>query len=141
MIYKRFKDKYFQLFVKGALNGVFENDLDLIKKSVNKHLVIVCSPKSGSTWLTRSLQEITSFKRLDLIASFERREQEIDFYHLLQQKPSGEILSPHIHLKYSEFSENLFMSIGSKIILQVRDIFDSVISLVDHVDKEGVKFF
>ena len=40
----------------------------------------------------------------------------------------------------SEFSENIFKSINSKVILQVRNIFDSIISLVDHIDNEGVKF-
>lgn len=134
------KKKIIRSLLKRSSFQNYQNDLEAVKEKLDNHLIILCAPKSGSTWLSRIMKNILKYDEIQMVSTFGHREQEIDFYYFLTQQPKGSVFSPHLHLKYSEYSESFFRKIDTKIIFQVRDIYDSVISLLDHVDKEGTAF-
>ncbi len=111
----------------------------VLQKNVKKHVFLICAPKSGSTWLTNILKRILKWKIVKLLPAFEHREQEIDLAPLSESNAKGKIFSPHQHLRYSHHTENIINILDSYVILQLRNIFDTIISYKDHLDKESVK--
>jgi len=110
------------------------------KQNINKHVWLVCAPKSGSTWLTRILQDTLKWDSVKLVPSFGNREQEVDLSPLLAKGITGNLLTPHLHCRYSEYTHEIIDNLDTKVILQVRDIFDTLISFYDHIEKEGPTF-
>jgi hypothetical protein len=110
-----------------------------IKKNIKKHLFLICAPKSGSTWLTNILKKTLQWNVVKLLPAFEHREQEIDLSPLFESGVKGNVFSPHQHLRYSLYTEKLINMLDSYLILQLRNIFDTIISYKDHLDKESVK--
>ena len=117
----------------------FELQEKEIKKNVEKHLFLICAPKSGSTWLTNILKRILKWKIVKLLPAFEHREQEIDLVPLFESRAKGNVFSPHQHLRYSHYTEKIINALDSYLILQLRDLYDTIISYKDHLNKESVK--
>lgn len=109
-----------------------------LKKNIDKHLFLVCAPKSGSTWLSVILENLLNWPAIYLVSAFGHREQEIDLNPLLASNKKGNIISPHQHLRYSKYSKEIIDTLNSKLVLQVRNIFDTIISYRDHLDQESV---
>lgn len=112
---------------------------NVLKENINKHLLLVCAPKSGSTWLTEILKDILEWPSIKLLPAYGHREQEIDLSELISSNVKGNILSPHQHLRYSDYTEKIINILDSHIILQVRNIYDTIISYRDHMNNENVK--
>ena len=117
----------------------FELQEQEIKKKVEKHLFLICAPKSGSTWLTNILKKILQWKVVKLLPAFEHREQEIDLTALFQANVKGKVFSPHQHLRYSHHTEKIITMLDSYLVLQLRNIWDTIISYKDHLNNESVK--
>ena len=117
----------------------FELQEKEIKKNVKKHLFLICAPKSGSTWLTIILKNILNWNVVKLFPAFEHREQEIDLAPLFESGVKGNVFSPHQHLRYSLYTEKIINMLDSYLILQLRSIYDTIISYKDHLNKESVK--
>ncbi|TNE29745.1 MAG: hypothetical protein EP346_05185 [Bacteroidetes bacterium] len=111
----------------------------VLKTKIDKHLFLVCAPKSGSTWLSHVVEELLDWPSVRLAPSFEHREQEIDLLPLLRNSNAPKVYSSHQHCRYSLYTEKVCRLINSHIVLQVRDIFDTVYSYVDHMNKESVR--
>lgn len=105
--------------------------------SQRKHAWIVAAPKSGSTWLSRMLRELLGWPEVALVNGYNRREQEVDIRPLLRY-PKGNILSPHQHCRASEPTVDFIKKFRVRPIIQTRNIFDTVVSLRDHLSKESV---
>lgn len=110
-----------------------------IKKNIEKHLFLICAPKSGSTWLTNILKRLLNWNVVKLLPAFEHREQEIDLVPLFESGVKGNVFSPHQHLRYSHHTEKIINMLDSYLILQLRSIYDTIISYKDHLNKESVK--
>jgi hypothetical protein len=102
-----------------------------------KHAWIVAAPKSGSTWLSRLLRELLGWPEVSLVNGYHRREQEVDIRPLLRY-PKGNVFSPHQHCRASEPTMDFIKKFGVKPIIQTRNIFDTVVSLRDHLFKESL---
>jgi hypothetical protein len=103
------------------------------------HLWIVSPPKSGSTWLSVTLLQLLGWQQVSLTTGYERREQEVDvppsFY-----RHTGNILSPHQHCRASQPTLDFIQRFKVTPIIQTRNIFDSVVSMRDHLTKENLVF-
>lgn len=98
------------------------------------HIWHIAAPKSGSTWLTSILSYIftsAGFK-IAYLHNARMREQEI-IPHILFSNPNDNIFSPHQHCKYSEYTIDLISLFRIRPILSIRNIFDTVISMRDHI--------
>jgi len=114
--------------------------LGMLSKNIDKHIWLVCAPKSGSTWLTRILQDTLKWQTVKMVPSFGNREQEIDLSCLLRAGASGKVLTPHQHCRYSAYTHEIIDALDTKVIFQVRDIFDTILSFYDHIEMEGPTF-
>jgi len=104
-----------------------------------KHAWLVAAPKSGSTWLSVMLEILLGWRKVPLWRGSDRREQEPDARELLRF-PRENIFSPHQHCRASESTVELINQFRIKSIIQVRNIYDSVISFREHCLNEGLLF-
>ncbi len=114
--------------------------LNKLSENIDKHLWLVCAPKSGSTWLTKILENILKWNSVKLVPGFGNREQEVDLSPLIASGVKGNLITPHQHCRYSAYTHEIVDTLDTKIILQVRDIFDTVVSFYDHIENEGPTF-
>ena len=75
-----------------------------------------------------------------LVPQYGYREQELYLNGLIENNVKGKLLTPQQHLRCSEHTEKIFNIMGTKVILLVRNIFDTVMSLKDHCENENVVF-
>jgi len=94
-----------------------------------RRILLACFPKSGSTYLTKILASLPGFEEATLVPGHGRREQELDRGRLLQY--SGSYVS-QCHVRYSETTSNYIEEFSLYPVVLVRNIFDVVMSLLDH---------
>lgn len=99
---------------------------------------MIAAPKSGSTWLSRILENLLGWQQVLLIPSHYRREQEIDIRKLVIESAHENIFSPGQHCRASEPTFKILRKARIKIFMQYRNIYDTVISVYDHFDANPV---
>jgi len=107
--------------------------MSLNNKNVN--LFIACFPKSGSSYLRTLLCNITGFKRATPVQFFGHNEQ--DLFEKKVKELYGKCSVAQQHVKGTNNNVRLFKKYKIKPIILVRNIFDIVLSLGDHIDKGG----
>ncbi|RMG85935.1 MAG: hypothetical protein D6712_08630 [Chloroflexi bacterium] len=130
--------------VKNLLTGSFiYAGVDLVKYatgiSLSKdkhHLLVACMPKSGSTFLTRIISELPGFSNVALVPGYGHREQELDTLMLLYWHRKNYVAQHHV--RYSETLSQQITRFGLRPIVLVRNIYDIVISIKDHLRNESV---
>ncbi|MFT7053585.1 MAG: hypothetical protein ACJAU1_001142 [Psychromonas sp.] len=100
------------------------------------HLLVACMPKSGSTFLTAILNNFPDFKQAILVPDAGRREQELDRIELIRHD-NHHYAAQH-HVRYSQPTKVLIEQFNIKPIILVRNIYDAMISLRDHLKNESV---
>jgi len=100
-----------------------------------RHIWLIAGPKSGSTWLGAMLLDVLKWPRVPLLDCYDRREQEVDVRMLLQH-PNEDIFTPHQHTRASQPTLNIIRLFRMIPIISVRNIFDSIISVRDHLYRE-----
>ncbi|WP_183097652.1 sulfotransferase domain-containing protein [Nocardioides pelophilus] len=117
----------------------------------SRAVLVACMPKSGSTYVTELLAQIPGFRREHIVPSYFRREQELsdslirrafDNTNTLRQAISrGTVTAEHRprgwvaqnHVKHNAETQTLIDRYGIVPVFLVRNIFDVVVSLRDHV--------
>ena len=107
-----------------------------LRHNIDKHIWFVCAPKSGSTWLTRIFKDALKWPSVALVPGFDHREQELDLSPLLAKGTAGNLLTPHQHCRYSSYTHQVIDALDTRVILQVRNLFDTVASLYDHLTND-----
>ena len=100
-----------------------------------KHVWLIAAPKSGSTWLGAMLERALDWPRVPLLDCYDRREQEIDV-RMLTLHPDTDIFTPHQHTRASHPTLSIIRQFRIMPIVLIRDLFDTVISLRDHLYRE-----
>lgn len=115
----------------------FVTAFDLLARHIlprKPHIFIACMPKSGSTFLANSLAEHASLKRVRLVPTYGAREQELCELRLSRYNQHTYI-SQH-HTRNSEWIQILIERYNLTPVVLVRNLFDTVISLRDHLREE-----
>lgn len=99
-----------------------------------KHILIPCMMKSGSTFLANILSEHENMRRVRLVPAWGVREQELSEQRLLRYNHNN--YTAQHHIKNSEWTQTLIKRYNLKTIVQIRNLFDIVISLRDHIRNE-----
>jgi len=134
---------------RGSMNFSFdeiqrvyrENSLIQIldQTTSRKYLWHIALPKSGSTWLTRILSALYAKNNWEigsLLPYYGRRNQEIDpRYFLASGSMDAHVFFVQQHCVYSEYTKFLIERSRTQCILQVRNIFDALVSAFDHLHK------
>ena len=101
-----------------------------------KCILLACFPKSGSTYLSKIISSYENFRKVDLVPSYGNREQELDIRKLHQNKKYNYIAQQHVRSSFE--TEKLINQFELKTIILVRNIYDIIPSLRDHLIKEGL---
>jgi hypothetical protein len=103
-----------------------------------KHAWIIAAPKTGSTWLSVLLEKLLAWRTVTLTSGCSlRREQEPDIRQMVRF-PGKNILSPHLHCRASESTVKFINQFHIKPIVQVRNVYDTMVSFRDHCLKGGL---
>lgn len=128
----------------------------------HKRVLVACFPKSGSTFLTQIIANLPGMRKVSLYpVPVRRREQEIDLLRILQE----EIISKHLrengnkqgnltevikypdvgggwvaqnHIRCSDITELITADYQISTIVLVRNIFDVLFSMRDHLNNSAV---
>jgi hypothetical protein len=123
--------------------------MDRYKDSIG--VLVACMPKSGSTFLSSLIANIPGFRREHVVPGYKRREQEICVKKLEEaylkteflrtcwrneelvntERPRGFVTQ--MHLRYTEPTAEIIERYNLRTIVLVRNIFDIIVSLADHV--------
>lgn len=95
------------------------------------HILLACMPKSGSTFLSTIISQLPDFIRVDLVPSYGRREQELS--ESLLQKYDGKSFVAQHHVRCSQQTELYIKNYRLVPIVLVRNLYDIVLSLNDHM--------
>ena len=105
-----------------------------------KHVWHVSAPKSGSTWLSVLLEEGLGWETLRLIPEDILREEVPEIMRFMHLSRSHHVFTPRTHTRYSRTVHRLVERTNIRVILQVRNIFDTVISYLDHLNSNRTGF-
>jgi len=101
------------------------------------HVLIACFPKSGSTYLRTLISNIHNIETISLTTGADRREQELSIERLVVFHKKNYVAQHHI--RYSLVTEKLMKEFNITPIFLVRNIYDTIESLYDHLHKEGIE--
>jgi hypothetical protein len=104
----------------------------------NECIVIACMPKSGSTFLLKGLSNITGFEVVWPFINGAGRDAH-NFYPPYLIDIYGKKTVCQMHMKATEANLKSVENFSLKPIILVRNLFDAVISIRDHLHKEGTR--
>ncbi len=106
--------------------------------STGHHIFLACMPKSGSTFLSNVLSDVSGYKNVQFrIKPFDHSlEQDIYFPALIKFKDCNTITQQHTRGASSNFK--MLRSINANILILTRNIFDVVISTYDHIENAKI---
>ena len=99
------------------------------------YVFVACMPRTGSTFLTETLCELTGFKRVELTDAFAENEQELDVPRLLDAYSYGSVTQQHVCA--NRRTVELMRDFGIRPVVLVRNIFDVVVSIRHFLLTEG----
>ena len=117
----------------------------------SRAVLVACMPKSGSTFLSAALAHLPGFRREHVVPSYGRREQELSEAEIVRAFDATQTLrrafdhgvmsSPHRpkawvaqhHVKHNHETQTLLDRYGIVPVCLVRNLYDIVVSLRDHV--------
>jgi hypothetical protein len=99
------------------------------------YVFVACMPRTGSTFLTETLCELTGFRRVELTDVYAENEQELDVPRLLDAYAYGSVTQQHVVANAR--TVKLLRDFGIRPVVLVRDIFDVVISVRHFLLTEG----
>jgi len=103
--------------------------------STKNHIFITCFPKSGSTYITKKLRDVTGYEDGKYVYYYLRNERELSKCRFIDNM-SRHTVSQH-HTRATEYNVMLLNQYNVKPIVLLRNIFDVVISMRDHFLREG----
>lgn len=102
----------------------------------NRMIVISAMPKSGSTFLTRSIAATTGYRHSYLACSYGNVDQELYLPKIIDAYGRGTVTQQHF--KANEHNLELLQFYGITPVVLVRNIFDVLVSARDHLVHENL---
>ena len=100
---------------------------------LGRHIFIACVPKSASTFLKNLLVNVTGYRDLFTVYAAGQTEHEI-YLPTLREYAEADTVTQQ-HCRASDANIHLMQAFGIRPLVLVRNIFDSVMSLLDFYDK------
>lgn len=107
--------------------------IDYPVSELGNHIFITCSPKSGSTFLKNLLVNLTGFKDLFSVYAGLQNEHDLDLPQLIKFGNVNTVTQQHA--RASEANIQMMQAFGIRPVVLVRDIYDSLFSLLDFYSK------
>ncbi|MGI8917194.1 MAG: sulfotransferase domain-containing protein [Pyrinomonadaceae bacterium] len=106
---------------------------EITTEQLGRHLFIACVPKSASTFLKNLLVDVTGYRDLFTVYAAGQSEHEI-YLPTLRDAAHLDTITQQ-HCRASDANVHLMQGFGIRPVVLVRNIFDSVMSLLDFYDK------
>ncbi|MFH6955659.1 sulfotransferase domain-containing protein [Pseudoalteromonas sp. XMcav1-K] len=131
-----------ELISKIAENFSSDFEVSKLRNREKQFIWHVAMPKSGSTWVSNTLSEILNglgWETMSLLPCYGYRQQELDTKSILQNnRLNKDLFAIQQHCCASEYVLETIALYDIKVVLQVRDLLDCLVSSLDHLDKESV---
>jgi hypothetical protein len=106
---------------------------EITPEQLGRHLFIACVPKSASTFLKNLLVNLTGYRDLFTVYAAGQSEHEI-YLPTLRELAHRDTVTQQ-HCRASDANVHLMQAFGIRPVVLVRNIFDSVMSLLDFYNK------
>jgi len=121
------------LAAAGAPARLSDFTTELTPEQLGRHIFIACVPKSASTFLKNLLAYVTGYRDLFTVYAAGQTEHEI-YLPTLRESAHLDTVTQQ-HCRASDANIHLMQAFGIRPVVLVRNIFDSVMSLLDFYDK------
>jgi hypothetical protein len=99
-------------------------------------ILIACFPKSGSTFLSTLIGNLPGFSTVFYTPAHGRREQELSETEIERAGSIKQVAQ--VHVRASEYTMDIIDKFSITPIVLVRDIYDTAVSLAEHVANEPI---
>ena len=106
---------------------------EITPEQLGRHIFIACVPKSASTFLKNLLVNMTGYRDLFTVYAAGQTEHEI-YLPTLREYADADTVTQQ-HCRASDANIHLMQAFGIRPVVLVRNIFDSVMILLDFYDK------
>ena len=106
---------------------------EITQDQLGQHIFIACVPKSASTFLKNLLISLTGYR--DLFAVYAAGQTEHELYLPILRDSAHLDTVTQQHCRASDANIHLMQGFGIRPVVLVRNIFDSVMSLIDFYNK------
>lgn len=105
---------------------------DLAPGDIAQRIFVACMPKSGSTFLNLTLSVLTGWRETFLTFAFLQNEEEIYLPNLVAAARQNTVTQQHC--RATEPNIQLLQAFDIRPVIQVRNLFDVVVSYTDFYD-------
>ncbi|HMQ03038.1 MAG TPA: sulfotransferase domain-containing protein [Pyrinomonadaceae bacterium] len=126
------------LSVTGQRPLLSDYTTEIATEQLGRHIFIACVPKSASTFLKNVLVNLTGFRDVFMVYAAGQTEHEI-YLPTLKETAHLDTVTQQ-HCRASDANIHLMQAFGIRPIVLVRNIFDSVMSLLDFYNVQGAHF-
>jgi len=125
-----------------GMSIVHLSDCDLVnyvqcKIVYAEKILLACMPKSGSTYIRKAFGALPNFKEVNFVPFYGGREQEICEFTIHRLLSKHENCIAQQHVRYSVATSQVINTFDLKVIVLVRNVFDVVFSIYDHLINES----
>lgn len=106
---------------------------DLNREQIGTHIFIACVPKSASTFLKNLLVSLTGYRDIFMVYAAGQNEHELYLPTLRENAHYDTVTQQHCRASFANVQ--MMQAFGIKPVVLVRNIFDSVMSLLDFYEK------
>ena len=110
---------------------------EITPEQLGRHIFIACVPKTASTFLKNLLVSLTGYRDLFTVYAAGQSEHEIYMPTLREYAQTDTVTQQHC--RASDANIHLMQAFGIRPVVLVRNIFDSVMSLLDFYNKGAFK--
>ncbi len=111
---------------------------EITPQQIGRHLFIACVPKSASTFLKNLLVNLTGFQDVFMVYAAGQSEHELYMPTAREFAHCNTVTQQHC--RASDANVHIMQAFGINPIVLVRNIFDSVMSLLDFYNNQGAFF-
>jgi tetratricopeptide (TPR) repeat protein len=111
---------------------------EITPEELGRHIFIACVPKSASTFLKNVLENLTGYRELFDVYAAGQNEHDLYLPSLVEYAAVDTVTQQHC--RASDANVQMMQGFGIQPIVLVRDVFDSVMSLLDFYRNQGAYF-
>ncbi len=108
---------------------------EITPEQLGRHIFIACVPKSASTFLKNLLVNLTAFREVFMVHAAGQSEHEL-YLPVIRETAHFDTVTQQ-HCRASDANVHMMQAFGIRPIVLVRNIFDSVMSLLDFYNDQG----
>ena len=123
------------LVMSGRRAELSDFTTDLTREQIGRHIFIACVPKSASTFLKNLLVSLTGYRDVFMVYAAGQTEHEV-YLPTLREYAHFDTVTQQ-HCRASDANVHMMQAFEIRPTVLVRNIFDSVMSLLDFYNNQG----